>query len=202
MNAHVAEMMATERLLGLRRVSRAGPAARREAQRSRAVGSPGPAGSVRTSLATGSAARLSPASVRWPHGRGERERLDHRDHGRPPCQSDHRRPRARTGYHDGGARRGADREGRPPARAGEAGVGKSRLVEEAIRAATERGMEVLRGSCVNIGASGVPYGPIVEALRDLPRDLRRTRWRPWSATPGRTSPACCRRLVSPETSPS
>jgi DNA-binding NarL/FixJ family response regulator/tetratricopeptide (TPR) repeat protein len=55
--------------------------------------------------------------------------------------------------------------------AGEAGVGKSRLVEEAVRAATERGMEVLRGSCVNIGPSGVPYGPIVEALRDLPRDL-------------------------------
>jgi tetratricopeptide (TPR) repeat protein len=55
--------------------------------------------------------------------------------------------------------------------AGEAGVGKSRLVEEAVRAAHERGMEVLRGSCVNIGASGVPYGPIVEALRDLPRDL-------------------------------
>jgi predicted ATPase len=45
--------------------------------------------------------------------------------------------------------------------AGEAGVGKSRLVAEAMRAAEARGMRLLRGACVNIGASGVPYGPIV-----------------------------------------
>src|SRR6185503_18077424 len=55
--------------------------------------------------------------------------------------------------------------------AGEAGVGKSRLVEEAMRLAGERGMRVLRGACVNIGAAGVPYGPIVEALRELHREL-------------------------------
>ena len=55
--------------------------------------------------------------------------------------------------------------------AGEAGVGKSRLVAEAMRMASERGMQVLRGSCVNIGAAGVPYGPIVEALRELHREL-------------------------------
>jgi DNA-binding CsgD family transcriptional regulator len=55
--------------------------------------------------------------------------------------------------------------------AGEAGVGKSRLVDEAMRAARERGMQVLRGACVNIGAAGVPYGPIVEALRELHREL-------------------------------
>ncbi len=54
--------------------------------------------------------------------------------------------------------------------AGEAGVGKSRLVEEAMRIAREGGMQVLRGACVNIGAAGVPYGPIVEALRELHRD--------------------------------
>jgi DNA-binding CsgD family transcriptional regulator/tetratricopeptide (TPR) repeat protein len=54
--------------------------------------------------------------------------------------------------------------------AGEAGVGKSRLVEEAMRMARELGMQVLRGACVNIGAAGVPYGPIVEALRELHRD--------------------------------
>ncbi|HXS71887.1 MAG TPA: AAA family ATPase, partial [Patescibacteria group bacterium] len=53
--------------------------------------------------------------------------------------------------------------------AGEAGVGKSRLVAEAMRLADERGMQVLRGSCVNIGSAGVPYGPIVEALRELQR---------------------------------
>jgi ATP/maltotriose-dependent transcriptional regulator MalT len=55
--------------------------------------------------------------------------------------------------------------------AGEAGVGKSRLVEEAMGAAGARGMQVLRGACVNIGAAGVPYGPIVEALRELHREL-------------------------------
>jgi ATP/maltotriose-dependent transcriptional regulator MalT len=55
--------------------------------------------------------------------------------------------------------------------AGEAGVGKSRLVEEAMRLASERGMGVLRGACVNIGAAGVPYGPIVEVLRELHREL-------------------------------
>ena len=55
--------------------------------------------------------------------------------------------------------------------AGEAGVGKSRLVAEAMRMASEHEMQVLRGSCVNIGAAGVPYGPIVEALRELHREL-------------------------------
>ncbi|HET9083108.1 MAG TPA: AAA family ATPase [Candidatus Limnocylindrales bacterium] len=55
--------------------------------------------------------------------------------------------------------------------AGEAGVGKSRLVGEAIRMANERGVQVLRGACVNIGSTGVPYGPIVEALRELQREL-------------------------------
>lgn len=55
--------------------------------------------------------------------------------------------------------------------AGEAGVGKSRLVGEAMQMASDRGMQVLRGSCVNIGAAGVPYGPIVEALRELHREL-------------------------------
>jgi predicted ATPase len=55
--------------------------------------------------------------------------------------------------------------------AGEAGVGKSRLVAEASAAATARGMRVLVGACANIGDGGVPYGPIVDALRTLVRDL-------------------------------
>jgi len=55
--------------------------------------------------------------------------------------------------------------------AGEAGVGKSRLVGEAMRMASERGMQILRGASVNIGSGGVPYGPIVEALRELQREL-------------------------------
>ncbi len=55
--------------------------------------------------------------------------------------------------------------------AGEAGVGKSRLIGEATRAASERGMRVMRGACAKIGEGGVPYGPIVEALRALIRDI-------------------------------
>ena len=55
--------------------------------------------------------------------------------------------------------------------AGEAGVGKSRLVAEAIGLARSRGMRVLQGGCADIGDGGVPYGPIVEALRGLVREL-------------------------------
>ena len=55
--------------------------------------------------------------------------------------------------------------------AGEAGVGKSRLVAEASAMATARGMRVLFGGCADIGDGGVPYGPIVEALRTLVREL-------------------------------
>jgi DNA-binding CsgD family transcriptional regulator/tetratricopeptide (TPR) repeat protein len=55
--------------------------------------------------------------------------------------------------------------------AGEAGVGKSRLVLEAAEMATVRGMRVLQGGCADIGDGGVPYGPIVEGLRTLARSL-------------------------------
>jgi DNA-binding CsgD family transcriptional regulator/tetratricopeptide (TPR) repeat protein len=54
---------------------------------------------------------------------------------------------------------------------GEAGVGKSRLVREASLMAGARGTRVLIGGCADIGDGGVPYGPIVEALRSLVRDL-------------------------------
>jgi predicted ATPase len=55
--------------------------------------------------------------------------------------------------------------------AGEAGVGKSRLLGELTRSAADRGMSVARGSCANLGDGGMPYGAIVEALRGLVRDL-------------------------------
>jgi len=55
--------------------------------------------------------------------------------------------------------------------AGEAGVGKSRLVRETSRDAAARGFLVLEGGCADIGEGGVPYGPIVEALRTLIRGL-------------------------------
>jgi len=55
--------------------------------------------------------------------------------------------------------------------AGEAGIGKTRMVAETSRLGAERGMRVIAGACANIGDGGVPYGPIVEALRGLSRDL-------------------------------
>jgi DNA-binding CsgD family transcriptional regulator/tetratricopeptide (TPR) repeat protein len=64
-------------------------------------------------------------------------------------------------------------EGRPTPLlvSGEAGVGKTRLVEELAKLAAERGMLVLRGTCANVGDGGLPYGPIVEALRGLVAEL-------------------------------
>jgi DNA-binding SARP family transcriptional activator len=46
---------------------------------------------------------------------------------------------------------------------GEAGVGKSRLVEEFLRWATAEGATILRGQGYD-PKSGIPYGPVVEAL--------------------------------------
>ena len=51
--------------------------------------------------------------------------------------------------------------------AGEAGVGKTRLVDEAVRAARAGGYLAAVGGCVEIGVSGVPFAPIRTALRDL-----------------------------------
>jgi DNA-binding CsgD family transcriptional regulator/tetratricopeptide (TPR) repeat protein len=54
---------------------------------------------------------------------------------------------------------------------GEAGVGKTRFTAEAARLAGERGFRLLRGECFNVGGSGLPYGPLVEALRGLIGEL-------------------------------
>ncbi|GAA1262361.1 LuxR family transcriptional regulator [Sphaerisporangium rubeum] len=52
---------------------------------------------------------------------------------------------------------------------GEAGVGKTRLVEEAARAASRSGIRVLTGHCVELGPEGLPFAPVAEALRTLTR---------------------------------
>ena len=52
---------------------------------------------------------------------------------------------------------------------GEAGIGKSRLVQEATDAARARGALVLVGECLDIGSGGLPYLPIAAALRGLAR---------------------------------
>ncbi|MFG3010794.1 AAA family ATPase [Streptomyces cinerochromogenes] len=50
---------------------------------------------------------------------------------------------------------------------GEAGVGKTRLVEEFATAAARQGAVVAVGGCVEIGADGLPFAPFSTALRAL-----------------------------------
>lgn len=54
---------------------------------------------------------------------------------------------------------------------GEAGVGKTRLVEEFLAVAVRREAVVAVGGCVEIGADGLPYAPFSTALRALRRTL-------------------------------
>ena len=54
--------------------------------------------------------------------------------------------------------------------AGEAGVGKSRLLLEFSDRAQQRGARVLAGGCVELGDIGLAYLPVVDALRGLADD--------------------------------
>jgi DNA-binding CsgD family transcriptional regulator len=56
--------------------------------------------------------------------------------------------------------------------AGEAGIGKSRLIAETAGRVRDRGGLVLEGGSVALGADeGLPYAPVAEALRGLVRQL-------------------------------
>ena len=52
---------------------------------------------------------------------------------------------------------------------GEAGIGKTRLIEEAL-ARAGGGLQVLRADCLALGSS-IPYLPFAELMRDLARQL-------------------------------
>jgi len=54
---------------------------------------------------------------------------------------------------------------------GEAGVGKTRLAEQLAATASQQGVRVLRGGCVPLGEEGLPFAPLVEALRGLAGEL-------------------------------
>ncbi|MFE0699030.1 AAA family ATPase [Streptomyces sp. NPDC058872] len=54
---------------------------------------------------------------------------------------------------------------------GEAGVGKTRLIEEFLDTACQRGAVVALGGCVELGADGLPFAPFSAALRALRRAL-------------------------------
>ncbi|HEX8134260.1 MAG TPA: AAA family ATPase, partial [Actinomycetes bacterium] len=59
--------------------------------------------------------------------------------------------------------------GRPSAGlvAGDAGVGKTRLLVELADRAAKRDARVLVGGCMEVGDVGLPYVPFVDAFRDL-----------------------------------
>jgi DNA-binding CsgD family transcriptional regulator/tetratricopeptide (TPR) repeat protein len=54
---------------------------------------------------------------------------------------------------------------------GEAGVGKSRLIDEFARRCRGEELRVLVGGCIELGEEGVPFAPVIEALRTLLRTL-------------------------------
>ena len=54
--------------------------------------------------------------------------------------------------------------------AGDAGVGKTRLLLALADRARRRGMRALTGGCVELGDIGLPYLPVVDALRQLADD--------------------------------
>jgi ATP/maltotriose-dependent transcriptional regulator MalT len=55
--------------------------------------------------------------------------------------------------------------------AGEAGVGKTRLLREVEDRVRDRGALVLRGECIELSGGEFPYAPVVGALRDAGRDV-------------------------------
>ncbi len=65
------------------------------------------------------------------------------------------------------------RGGRPAAVlvAGDAGVGKSRLLAAVADLARDRGMRVLTGHCLDMGDVGLPYLPFVDLLRPVREEL-------------------------------
>ena len=59
--------------------------------------------------------------------------------------------------------------------AGDAGVGKTRLLLALADRARRRGMRVLAGGCVELGDIGLPYLPVVVAVRELAEDPEEAR---------------------------
>src|SRR6476619_6757548 len=57
---------------------------------------------------------------------------------------------------------------------GDAGVGKTRLVNELAARAADAGMTVLVGHCVNLPDGMLPYVPFVDAFRRLDSEVWRT----------------------------
>jgi DNA-binding CsgD family transcriptional regulator len=101
---------------------------------------------------------------------------------------------------DAALERTAAGRGRTVIVGGEAGIGKSRLLEAfAERACDTHGAHVVIGACLEVGERGVPYAPFVEALRGLTRSVEPARL-PALLGPGRREFA--RLLPELDTTPS
>ncbi|MGY1606637.1 helix-turn-helix transcriptional regulator [Geodermatophilus sp. SYSU D00700] len=68
--------------------------------------------------------------------------------------------------------------------AGDAGVGKSRLLDELAARAAARGLRVLVGHCVDLGEVGLPYLPFVDLLRPVAAELGEDAADLFAARPG------------------
>jgi DNA-binding CsgD family transcriptional regulator len=62
---------------------------------------------------------------------------------------------------------------------GEAGVGKTRLVDEFTRSCQAEGVRVLVGGCIELGEEGVPFAPVVAALNGMLRGMEPEAARRW-----------------------
>ena len=76
---------------------------------------------------------------------------------------------------------------------GEAGIGKTRLARELMRKARSGGAVVLAARCYDDEA-GLPYGPVIELLRDAVRNVEPANW-PAAVVPQRLADAS---LLLPE----
>jgi DNA-binding CsgD family transcriptional regulator/tetratricopeptide (TPR) repeat protein len=65
--------------------------------------------------------------------------------------------------------RAADGESRTVLLGGEAGVGKSRILAEFLGWVGQHAGRALHGGCLELAGSGLPYAPIIEALRPVAR---------------------------------
>ena len=118
---------------------------------------------------------------------------DARQRGDQVSQPRVRRPRRRAAVLNEALARAAAR-GEPQALliGGEAGVGKSRLVEEFTGAARAAGAVIAIGGCVEVGADGLPFAPFSAALRALRRAAARRAGRRGRRPGGGAGPAAAR----------
>jgi predicted ATPase len=84
---------------------------------------------------------------------------------------------------------------------GEAGIGKTRLVAELTAQCAAHGTRVLAGGCVPVGGDGLPFAPIMEALRPLPEEFGANAMREFAGPSWRELTRLVPALGEPEAGP-